>query len=133
MHFCIKSMRGQHKLNVICHEYECLHNFQTSCNCKCISQVSSCVCLELDVDEDFGWKNHVNHLVSKLQTVVREMTFMRSNMTYSAKRIVYHSIAHSHLNYGITAWGSANLTSLLDVQEKILYKMCSKKHIIRFL
>jgi exonuclease III len=128
MHFCIKSMRGQHKLNVICHDYECLHNFQTSCNCQCISQVSSCVYLGLHVDEDFSWKNHVNHLVSKLRTVVREMSFMRSNMTYSAKRIVYHSIAHSHLNYGITAWGSANLTSLLDVQEKILYKMCSKKH-----
>jgi exonuclease III len=128
MHFCIKSMRGQNKLNLICHDYECLHNFHTSCNCKCISQVSSCVYLGLHVDEDFSWKNHVNHLVSKLRTVVREMTFARSRLTYSAKRIVYHSIAHSHLNYGITAWGSANLTPLLDIQKKILYKMCTKTH-----
>ena len=128
MHFCLKSMRGENKLNLVCHDYECLHNFQIQCKCECVAQVRKCVYLGLHVDEDLSWKTHVNHLVAKLRSVVREMTFARSNLTYSAKRIVYHAIAHSHLNYGITAWGSATLTPLLDVQEKILYKMCSKKH-----
>jgi hypothetical protein len=40
---------------------------------------------------------------------------------------MYFSLAHSYFNYGITAWGSVNLTQLSNLQLKILYKMCSKK------
>jgi len=41
---------------------------------------------------------------------------------------MYFSLAHSYFNYGITAWGSANLSQLCTLQERVLYKMCSKQH-----
>jgi exonuclease III len=128
MHFCLKSLRkDEERLNLICHEYDCLHRFQVNCNCDALAQVKNCVYLGLHLDEDFTWKLHIKHLVSKLRSVVRELTFAKANLTHGARRILYFSLAHSHLHYGITAWGVANLTSLLNIQERLLYKMCSEK------
>jgi Reverse transcriptase (RNA-dependent DNA polymerase) len=128
IHFCPKSMRGALKLNIVCHLHECLHTFEINCKCSGITQVEKCVYLGLHLDQDFSWKGHIKHLVSKISSVVREMNFSKSKLNYKARKIIYHALAHSHLNYGITAWGSATLTPLFNVQNKLLYKMCSKKH-----
>jgi hypothetical protein len=40
-------------------------------------------------------------------------------MPYDVKRIMYFSLAHSYLNYGITAWGAVNLSVLEALQEKV--------------
>jgi hypothetical protein len=92
-----------------------------------VTQVPKCVYLGLRVDEDLSWKIHMNHLVAKLRSVVREMTFARSNLTYSAKCIVYHSIAHSRLNYGITAWGALRLYHNCLIFRKKYCIKCAQK------
>jgi hypothetical protein len=90
--------------------------------------VETFVYLGLHLDQDFSWKGHVKHLVSKLSSVIREMNFAKSKLNYKARKLIYYALAHSHLNYGIPAWGTATLTSLENMQQKLLYKMCSKKH-----
>jgi hypothetical protein len=129
MHFCQPNMRTQnHKLSIISHTYNCLHNFCINCTCTQLTQVESTKYLGLVVDQDFSWKLHIKHISNKLQRIIREFNFLKSNLTYPVRRIMYFSLAHSYFNYGITAWGSANLSQLCTLQERVLYKMCSKQH-----
>jgi Reverse transcriptase (RNA-dependent DNA polymerase)/Endonuclease-reverse transcriptase len=129
MHFCQPNMRAPNvKLNLICHTHECLHNFCINCTCTQLEQVENTKYLGLYVDQDFTWKLHIKHVSNKLRRVIREFNFLKSNLTYKVRRIMYFALAHSYFNYGITAWGSVNLTQLCNLQERVLYKMCSKKH-----
>jgi exonuclease III len=128
MHFCHPNMRAENKLNLICHTHDCLHNFCINCNCEHITQVDNTKYLGLIVDQDFTWKLHIRHISNKLRKIIRDFNFLKSNLTYPVRRIMYFSLAHSYFNHGITAWGSASLTQLCNLQERVLYKMCSKAH-----
>jgi Reverse transcriptase (RNA-dependent DNA polymerase) len=113
MHFCQPSMRTESlKLKIISHTYDCLHNFCINCTCTPLTQVESTKYLGLFVDQDFSWKLHIKHISNKLRRIIREFNFVKSNLTYPVRRIMYFSLAHSYFNHGITAWGSANLNQL---------------------
>jgi hypothetical protein len=127
MLMCPSLMRENKRLEIKCHSVECLHNFEIGCKCENIEQVKSCIYLGLHLDEEFTWQHQIKHIVSKLRSVLREINFVGSHLDSAAKRTLYHALAHSHLNYGIAAWGSVNLSPISNMQEKILYKMLTRK------
>jgi Reverse transcriptase (RNA-dependent DNA polymerase) len=127
LHFCQPSARNDLNLKVVCHNYDCLHNFGINCTCECLNQVESTKYLGVIVDQDFSWKLHLQYVSKKLRKIICEFNYLKSNMPYNVRRIMYFSLAHSYLNYGITAWGAVNLSPLKMLQEKVLYKMCTKK------
>jgi hypothetical protein len=127
MHFCLKQLRPAQPPQITIHSIECLHApNRTACSCKEIQFLKNTKYLGIYFDDELNWKCHIRHLTIKLRQVIKEVRLAKNKLTAEALRIVYFSLAHSHLSYGITAWGSACLTPVINLQEKLLYIMARK-------
>ena len=61
--------------------------------------------LGLNIDNKFEFCNHINIQYCKLNRMVN--TYWKCpDIGLSTKKIIYHSLVESHLNYGLLVWGS---------------------------
>jgi exonuclease III len=126
MHFCLKTMRADLRPALILHTTECMHKLNVDCACENLTVVSTLKYLGVTLDDEFNWMPQIKNVCNKMRSIIKEIKLTKSKLTPTALRIVYFSLAHSHLIYGLPAWGTANLTPLKTLQEKLLITMSSK-------
>jgi hypothetical protein len=131
MHFCVKTMRPAQPPHIAIHTFDCLHTADrtSSCSCNKIQFAKTAKYLGIFLDDELNWKCHIRHLTVKMRQVIKEVRLAKSKLTAEALRIVYFSLAHSHLIYGISAWGHACLTPLINLHEKLLHVMARKNQL----
>jgi hypothetical protein len=61
--------------------------------------------LGLIVDNTPSWKPHIDHLINKLSTACFEIRSIKPYMNTKATIMVYHSLFHAVMTYGIIFWG----------------------------
>ena len=79
-------------------------NFRVSINNKIVPTVDSTKFLGLHTDSTLSWHYHMNHLINRLNKCLLMMS--RNLLNTQCLKNVYFSHIHSHLNYGLTVWGS---------------------------
>jgi hypothetical protein len=129
MHICTKEMRkGEtHDPALVVHSKECIHRFSFGCDCEYMKQVETHKYLGVLLDQDFSWLAQIKVVANKMRSVIKEIKLTKNKLTFEALRLVYFSLAQSYLIYGLPAWGNANIKSLCDLQEKLLFIMSSNK------
>ena len=86
--------------------------FKLNINKRCIKQVSEFKYLGIIFDNKLKWQDHIESLCVKLSKAAGMIYKLKPVAPKSVLKMVYYSIVDSHLRYGITAYGSANSTSL---------------------
>ena len=74
--------------------------------------------LGLIFDDAMTWKSHIELVTKKVSRAIGIMYRLRPYVNEDILRNVYHAIVYSHLNYGISSWGSAPPTNLEPLQIK---------------
>ena len=85
--------------------------------------------LGVTVDQLFNWHTHVANIRKKL----RKACFILNRLSYCGNnkilKIVYHSLAESHIRYGITAWGSSTHCSQLQRTHNTVLRILRRNRI----
>ena len=84
-----------------------------------IPVVESTKFLRVQIDNQLTWHNHANHLVNKLSINKRLMALGRNLLDRNSLQKIYFAHIHSHLNYGLSIWGSMISSSLLKELSKL--------------
>ena len=66
------------------------------------------------LDESMSWKYHAEHLHNKLLMNKQLLTTSKNKLDRDSLRKVYFSHIHSHLTYGIKAWGPSLCAKKLE-------------------
>ena len=124
-----KAQRHEINLNFI--KRQCIQ--PTNDNITKIKNVTEIKYLGVIVDDKLLWTAHIDNLRKKLRKASYALFHLRNCSNMNILKMVYHSLAESHLRYGITAWGTSSqckqlqrtqnrLTRLLtnDTRRKIL-------------
>ena len=73
-----------------------------------------------------SWRTHLTKLSNKLSKVSGILSRVKYILPVHIMRTLYFSMAHSHLNYGILAWGF-ECSRIFKIQKKIIRNVtCSK-------
>ena len=73
-----------------------------------VKEVSTSKFLGITVDQNLTWKNHVDDLAKKCSRSIGILHEVKQFLPESALLTLYYTLFLSHINYGITAWSSAN-------------------------
>jgi hypothetical protein len=75
--------------------------------------------LGLIVDNTLSWKPHIDHLINKLSTACCVIRSVKPYVNTDVLIMIYHSLFHSVMNYGIIIWGnSSHNTQVFKMQKK---------------
>lgn len=72
--------------------------------------------LGLTIDENFRWTKHLENLANKLRKMYHVFYKLRSILTITLLKKVYHALFQSLLQYGIIGWGGALNTHLIPIE-----------------
>ena len=86
-------------------------NIKISCDNKLIKETKSTKFLGLDIDSSLYWKNHIDHMMFKLDTACYAIRYVKHFMSQDAQRTIYFSHFHSILSYGLIFWGNSAYSS----------------------
>ncbi len=64
----------------------------------------------IHLDEHLTWKNHVNHINSKISRALFAIKQAQKYLPPESLKSLYFALIQPHLIYGILAWGKANKT-----------------------
>jgi hypothetical protein len=64
--------------------------------------------LGLIVDNTLSWKPHIDHLINKLSTVCYVIRSVKPYVNANAIIMIYHSLFHAVMTYGIIFWGNSS-------------------------
>lgn len=73
--------------------------------------------------ESMSWDKHVNHVLSKLTSVVGVTYINKNNLPAKAKLLIYNALFYSQINYCHLVWGSTTISNLQKIhvlQKKML-------------
>ena len=80
------------------------------------------------LDSKLRWADHIDFVCKKLSRVIYLLGRLRKLLPESFLRSMYFALFHSHLNYGLLAWGhAARVRDVLLLQKKALRVMLRKK------
>jgi len=95
--------------------------------------------LGLIVDNTLSWKPHIDHLVNKPSTACCVIRSVKPCVNTNAIIMIYHSVFHAVMTYGIIFWGDSShsiqvfrmqkrqLGLLWGMVKENLVETCSKK------
>ena len=89
-----------------------LSSFSIKMGVTTLERVKSIKYLGVMFEENFKWRHHVSHLVTKLSRSTGILSKLRYYTSTKTLLTVYYSLVGSHLNYSLLAWGSACKTTL---------------------
>ena len=69
--------------------------------------------LGLYLDKHITWKSHILHIKSLFA-----LSRVKNILPHDALKTLYSTLIHSHLNYGIEAWGNATSVNTIFVLQK---------------
>jgi hypothetical protein len=67
--------------------------------------------LDLNIDNKLSWKNHINHLVTKLSSSCFITRTIKPIMSLRSLRMIYFAYIHPIITYGIIFWGNFSYTA----------------------
>ena len=68
--------------------------------------------LGITIDSKLNWKEHISNLLVKINRNIGIIWRTRHSLNKQSKLLLYYSLIQSHLQYGVTVWGSACKSSL---------------------
>lgn len=77
-----------------------------------IDEVDSVCFLGVQLDTRFTWRQHVEALCSKLNSILFSLRCLSDFLNSSALKMVYHGYFASVMSYGILSWGTASASIL---------------------
>ena len=112
---------------VIFHPYnkKSKYNVTLKIQKKALQEKSDVKYLGIMIDSGLTWNSHINTISKKIARSIGILYKIRNIVNIDILKILYYSLIHSHLNYAIEAWGSADLTHLniLLTQQKRAMRM----------
>ena len=75
------------------------------------------------IDRNLNWNHHAEYLLTKLSSAAGAMFKTRKYLSTKTLKLIYHSLAGSYLQYGISAWSNCSstmLNKLQSMQNKII-------------
>lgn len=91
-----------------------------------IEQVQTFKFLGITIDNKLSWSDHTNKVKLKISQGLHALSSIQNFTTTQTRKIVYHSLIHSHLTYGCHLWGNAlkkHIHPLHIIQKKALRKI----------
>lgn len=85
--------------------------------------------LGITLDRHLRWDSHIDFLVKKLRIVLYKFRQLKDILNINQKKIIYYSLAESHITYGILGWGGVSKTYLrpLEVIQKRFLRLIMDK------
>ena len=86
-----------------------------------LTRASTVKFLGILIDEELRWKDHIEHCRKKICSGIYALNSSKKCLTTSNLKMLYYSLIHPYLTYGILLWGSAyktNLQKLIILQKK---------------
>lgn len=106
--------RQPEEATVRIHKIDCRSN--PNCDCDKISRVHKVKYLGIYIDYLMRWEEHVSYITSKNRYLLFIIRKLNNVLNEKQLIILYHALFISTVNYGIIAWGSANVTILKKLQ-----------------
>lgn len=88
-----------------------------------IEQIFSTKFLGLLIDGNLNWNEHVDKIISKINSGLCALRKMADLCSQSTLKLIYHSYIHSHISFGICLYGSTkqeNLDKIQKLQKKAI-------------
>ena len=79
--------------------------------------------LGLTVDYSLTWIKHVDSLTKKLSTTCYLIKNIKPYLSVSTLKIIYHSLFHSVMSYGIIFWGNSSHSSVIFKMQKRIIRI----------
>jgi hypothetical protein len=96
-------------------------NFPVIYENKQISNAQSIKFLGIIVDKKLSWQCHVDQMIPKLNKVVYLIRVLKSFLTFESLKMMYFTLFHSIIAYGIIFWGvSSHSKNIFKIQKRVL-------------
>ena len=89
----------------------CQCNFKIALNGITINRAYTVKYLGLFIDDNLKWKSQINCLSTQLAKCTALFYRLRNFVSRETLCMLYYSLVYSRIQYGITAWATANKTS----------------------
>ena len=106
------------------------HSVKFKLNGKRLFPTSSVKYLGVILDQHLYWNKQLAHVTTKLNQGIGILSKLRHYANLNILKIVYHSLAGSHLHYGAQLWGQTNTENINKIRvlqnralRKITFKM----------
>ena len=79
--------------------------------------------VEIHLDEKLNWNEHINAISKKITMATYGLHKAGKYLDCKRRKLLYSSLIHSHLTYGLPNWGNATqgrLNQLLVKQKKAI-------------
>ena len=83
--------------------------------------------LGVHLDKQLNWNYHVDVLCSAVSKSIFAIKRVKSVVPHKAIQILYISLIHSRIQYGIEAWGNANNISKLFIKQNKAIRVVNNK------
>ena len=84
--------------------------------------------LGIHIDEQLSWKCHIKKLSSKISRAIFCINRVKNILPFDALKSLYYSLVHSHILYGIQAWGnSPNINTIFKLQKRVIRLIHKKR------
>ena len=96
-----------------------------------IQRVKCTKFLGLYIDDDLGWTEHIDYVCKMISSGCYAINQLKSILKSENLKLIYQSLVHSHLMYGISLWGAAfeyKLKRVKSLQKKCIRNICKAKY-----
>ena len=83
------------------------NNYQILMNNEIIKQTKTAKFLGITIDEGMTWQEHIHSCKKRASSGLYALNSAKKILSESNLKILYHSLIHPHLMYGLMLWGSA--------------------------
>ena len=103
-------------------------NMNIQINSRELKRIDNCRYLGLIFDYKMKWDKHVDYLISRTKYLIFIFYKLSKVMNSETLKMIYYSLFHSIISYGVIAWGGAytNTKKLLQNLQNKLLKIINK-------
>lgn len=83
--------------------------------------------LGINIDENLTWKHHISIIQSKISKGTYALNRVKHFLPVKIMLMLYYSLVHCYLNYGIQIWGGSSHCKQLEKAQKRAIRVISKK------
>lgn len=129
--FAINRKQLPESINFYIKAHVCTESQFHNNNCQCIvlERSSNIKYLGILLDGTLTWENQIHAISTRIRKLIYVFKTLRHVADFNLIKIIYFSLAQSILTYGITAWGGAAKTHVLELEraQRALLKVATFK------